>query len=68
MQHTSTESAALQVPADQIPKYQDHKGQLAPVDASIVSRVTTEFAAAYGDAMAEHDISKQVYVKHFRDK
>ena len=71
-QHLSCNEARpivlLQVPADQLPSYKSHKEQLAGVDASIVNRVTTDFAAAYADAMAEHDISKQAYVKSFRDK
>ena len=58
----------MQVSDDQLPRYKNHKDQLAEVDADIVQRVTTEFAAAHSEAMAAHDISKQAYVKTFRDK
>lgn len=60
--------AVMQVPEDQVPKYKNHKDQLAAVDADLVSRVTTEFWAAFSDAMTQHEIPRQQYVKGFREK
>jgi hypothetical protein len=60
--------ALLQIPDDQLPKYKNHKDHLAAVDADLVSRVTTEFWAAFGDVMTQHEIPRQQYVKGFREK
>ena len=57
-----------QVPEDQQPRYSNYKEPLAPVDASLVNQVVTEFCAAYSAAMSEHDIARGEYVKGFRDK
>ncbi len=60
--------AVLQVPEDQLLKYKNHKDHLAAVDADLVSRVTTEFWAAFADVMTQHEIPRQQYVKGFREK
>ncbi|KAL0042386.1 hypothetical protein WJX77_010878 [Trebouxia sp. C0004] len=57
-----------EVPEDQLPKYKNHKDHLAAVDADLVSRVATEFWAAFSDDMTQHEISRQQYVKGFREK
>ena len=58
----------MQVPEEQLPRYQSFKEPLGPVDAALVNRIVTEFCAAYSDAMAKHEIAKGDYVKGFRDK
>ena len=58
----------MQVPEEQLPSYRNFREPLGPVDAALVSRIVTEFCAAYSDAMAKHEIAKGDYVKGFRDK
>lgn len=58
----------MQIPNEDLPAYDSYTSALQPIDDALASRVIAEYWAAYGDAAAEHDMTRAELVKAFRDK